>query len=131
MRSASNGRRENDLYISIGLALVFIFFIVTTYIAYYNTRTISADSASVTRTHDTINTLDDLLSLVKDAETGQRGFVITGNEHYLQPYNNALGRIEEQYTQAQSLMKDTPEQAAILPVIKQHIDAKQSRGGRK
>ncbi len=34
------------------------------------------------------------LSLLKDAETGQRGFVITGDEEYLKPYENALQSLQ-------------------------------------
>src|SRR5438105_13064686 len=37
--------------------------------------------------------LSDLTSIVKDAETGQRGFIITGDENYLAPYNNALAEL--------------------------------------
>ena len=33
-----------------------------------------------------IDTFEDFLSALKDAETGERGFVITGNEAFLQPY---------------------------------------------
>ena len=37
--------------------------------------------------------LQELLSLLTDAETGQRGFLITGTEGYLQPYNQAIGQV--------------------------------------
>ncbi len=36
---------------------------------------------------------NDLLSLLKDAETGQRGYLLTGDESYLSPYQAALGEI--------------------------------------
>ena len=35
----------------------------------------------------------EFVSSLKDAETGQRGFVITGREEYLDPYNTATSRI--------------------------------------
>ena len=34
--------------------------------------------------------LESFLSAMKDAETGQRGYLLTGDEPYLEPYNNAL-----------------------------------------
>jgi CHASE3 domain sensor protein len=37
-----------------------------------------------------------LLSTLKDAETGQRGFTITGDEKYLEPYNAAVARLPEE-----------------------------------
>jgi signal transduction histidine kinase len=39
--------------------------------------------------------LQALLSLATQAETGQRGFVITGKEEYLEPYHNARQRLPE------------------------------------
>ena len=41
---------------------------------------------------EVIAQLDQLLSTLTDAETGQRGFIITGDERYLQPYNDAVKR---------------------------------------
>jgi PAS domain S-box-containing protein len=42
---------------------------------------------------DGITRLEQLESVVKDAETGQRGFVITGDESYLQPFNQATAQL--------------------------------------
>jgi PAS domain S-box-containing protein len=38
----------------------------------------------------------ELLSTLKDAETGQRGFIITGDEKYLEPYDTALARLPQE-----------------------------------
>ncbi|WP_198674868.1 PAS domain S-box protein [Rhodoferax ferrireducens] len=38
------------------------------------------------RTHGVLNSADDLLSALKDAETGQRGYLLTGDEAFLAPY---------------------------------------------
>lgn len=37
-------------------------------------------------THALLNGADDLLSALKDAETGQRGYLLTGDADFLQPY---------------------------------------------
>ena len=42
---------------------------------------------------EVIAQLDQLTSTLTDAETGQRGFIITGDERYLQPYNDAVKRL--------------------------------------
>src|SRR6478672_1416922 len=42
---------------------------------------------------DGIAQLEQLESVLKDAETGQRGFIITGDEAYLQPFEQALRRL--------------------------------------
>src|ERR1700761_4749214 len=43
----------------------------------------------VTHTLETVDQLQLILSLAKDAETGQRGYLLTGEEAYLEPYFNA------------------------------------------
>jgi PAS domain S-box-containing protein len=54
-----------------------------------------------------------LLSTLKDAETGQRGYLLTGDAAYLQPYESAQGRLEagfavlEQTPQSDTLQTDT------------------------
>ena len=40
--------------------------------------------------------LEQLLSTLKDAETGQRGFIITGDERYLEPYHRAVRELPNQ-----------------------------------
>jgi PAS domain S-box-containing protein len=42
----------------------------------------------------TLNLLADYLSLMKDADTGHRGFVLTGREEFLQPYHAAQSRLK-------------------------------------
>ena len=49
-------------------------------------------SALVAQTHELITRGYALLSTLQDAETGQRGYVITGEERYLEPYNSATRR---------------------------------------
>ena len=44
----------------------------------------------VNHTYEVLNELDQLLTATVDAETGVRGYVISGNEVFLEPYNNAL-----------------------------------------
>jgi len=43
----------------------------------------------VTRTMTTVQQVEALMSVIKDAETGQRGFLLTGQERYLAPYEDA------------------------------------------
>jgi CHASE3 domain sensor protein len=39
-----------------------------------------------------------ILSLLKDSETGQRGYLITGESRYLDPYNNAVAGLSQSVT---------------------------------
>ncbi|MEY2952273.1 MAG: hypothetical protein RLZZ401_360, partial [Pseudomonadota bacterium] len=54
--------------------------------------------------------LEQLLSLLKDVETGQRGYVITGREQFLEPYKRALIQIPLTLAQVKTSMgRSTPQ----------------------
>ena len=59
--------------------------------------------------------LDNVLTLVKDAETGQRGYVITGRPEYLTPYRTAVGTISAQLDALARLAREDPVQQRCWP----------------
>jgi CHASE3 domain sensor protein len=59
-------------------------------------RTLEATRV-VSRQHVITGHIVSLLSTLKDAETGQRGFLLTGDQKYLEPYDAAVRRINEQF----------------------------------
>jgi signal transduction histidine kinase/DNA-binding response OmpR family regulator/CHASE3 domain sensor protein len=61
---------------------------------------------------------------MKDAETGQRGFLLTYNERYLEPYNAALSAVNGQLDELTQLTRDNPRQQSMIAALKPHIDAK-------
>jgi signal transduction histidine kinase/DNA-binding response OmpR family regulator/CHASE3 domain sensor protein len=68
--------------------------------------------------------LHHFLSSMKDAETGQRGFLLTGVERYLDPYQLALGDIATELTTLRRLTIDDPAQQRRLDVIAPLVDAR-------
>ena len=87
---------------------------------------------------DGITRLDQLESVLKDAETGQRGFIITGDENYLLPFNQATERLPadlEKLRKHPSVVI-TPEEVAKVRTLIQHkmaelnstIEVRRSRG---
>src|SRR5690348_9346738 len=56
---------------------------------------INANSDLIIR-HKVIGQLQETLSTIKDAETGQRGYLLTGDQQYLQPHHRAVGRIGQE-----------------------------------
>jgi PAS domain S-box-containing protein len=53
--------------------------------------------------------LEHILSLISDAEAGQRGYLLTGNDRYLEPYNTAISKLEKQIFKLRKLTLDRPE----------------------
>jgi PAS domain S-box-containing protein len=57
-------------------------------------------------------------SLLTDAETGQRGFLYTGEERYLEPYTNALTEVNKHIDKMGALVADNPQQTARMPQLR-------------
>jgi len=73
---------------------------------------------------DGITRLEQLESVVKDAETGQRGFIITGDESYLQPFAQATERLPadlEKLRKCSSLVLSPEEIAKVTGLIQQKM----------
>ena len=67
-----------------------------------------------------------VLSLVQDAETGQRGFLLTGDERYLRPYETAAAQIDERLARLGTLLADEGEQMTDLARLKNAVGEKLS-----
>jgi signal transduction histidine kinase len=65
-----------------------------------------------------------LRGLSQDAETGQRGFLLTGNPLYLAPYEAARSRFPDQMDRVQSAFADDPEQAGLVARMRETLAAK-------
>src|SRR5438105_2655093 len=91
-----------------GLALAVLAAIGVT--AYLSTRRLVDNGERVTHTHQVLETLESILSLMKDAETGQRGFVLTGKDSYLEPYTGAKGAIGTRINDLRDLTHDNKDQ---------------------
>ena len=64
------------------------------------------------------------MSVLNDAETGQRGFLLTGEERYLEPYTNSIVAIKETVAEVKELTSDNPEQQRRIETLQTEIDAK-------
>jgi PAS domain S-box-containing protein len=78
----------------------------------------------VSHTYEVKSALDALLSAVTDAETGQRGFLITGDAGYLAPYERGTASIHQAVDQIASLTVDHPAQGRRLPALRTAVTEK-------
>jgi PAS domain S-box-containing protein len=71
----------------------------------------------VVHTYRVINSAESVMSMMKDAEAGERGFLLTGDESYLAPYNSAIGAVANSLKELKDLTSDNPQQQARLVEI--------------
>ena len=74
-------------------AVALVIQIVVGVMTYASIARMTADQAMVQHSKDVVGALDDMLIAVLDAETGERGYIITGDDAYLAPYSDAETRV--------------------------------------
>ncbi len=78
----------------------------------------------VVHTYRVIDTTKDVLIALDDAETGERGFLISGDHRFLEPYDRALERLDPTRSQLRTLISDNPAQIARTDRLDHLIDTK-------
>ncbi|MEK7949320.1 response regulator [Luteolibacter soli] len=122
--SSSPTSRQGRLPLYIGLAAAVLFFVLSGYNARRNTEALREGFQQVAHTHDVISALEKMVTLMKDAETGQRGFVISGDQDYLQPYHAARTALDSEMARLRDLVKDNTVQKRFLSDVEVLVEAK-------
>ncbi|MEH1942110.1 MAG: CHASE3 domain-containing protein [Nostoc sp.] len=68
----------------------------------------------VTHTREVLEKTKEIMSQIKDAETGQRGYLLTGKERYLEPYRTTTREIDRKLKALRQLTADNPNQLQRL-----------------
>ncbi|WP_044186278.1 response regulator [Hyalangium minutum] len=107
-----------------GFVLAVLAVLLIAGLSYGSLKSRDRTSERVRHTLDVVGQLEALLSSVKDAETGQRGYLLTGAERYLEPYRQATASLPPQIQRLRELTADNPEQQQRLDVLKALVDEK-------
>jgi PAS domain S-box-containing protein len=132
-------RRRFFTRIVQGFGLASAILVLIGAVSYHQTNVFINSSYQVRKTQQKINTLEDLFSQVKDAETEQRGYILTGDQIYLKQYQLAVTKVEQKIENLKNLTADNPNQQQInkllIPLItaklselKLSIDLRQKKG---
>jgi CHASE3 domain sensor protein len=73
-----------------------------------NSRAAAATAREVDASWDAIQKTEEILSLLRDAEIGQRGYLLVGRREYLLPYSDAVDRVFPAIEQLQVRVQDDP-----------------------
>ena len=124
MAESSNTYRVFTKGLLLGIGLIVVFLVFDAGLGYWNAQNIADDAKLVEHTNEVLDAMDDLLSTMKDAETGQRGYLITGETQYLEPYKTALASLSGIIQRLRQLTANNPKMQSQLPALKERIDAK-------
>jgi len=93
------------------------------FVSYTELSTLVNSSASVQRSYDVLQTLDDLDTAVTDSEANQRGFQLTRDPSYLTQYDAAVAQIRLAVSELRRLCASEPTTAAPVAQLSQLANA--------
>ncbi|WP_152188639.1 methyl-accepting chemotaxis protein [Georgenia satyanarayanai] len=100
--------------LAAGYAAALALMAVIGVVSFTNTASLVTNSGWVEHTHEVLNKAEEVLSSLTDAEAGQRGYVITGEDAYLEPYTAARDSVGAHLAAVRDLTADNPAQQARL-----------------
>ncbi|QJW99867.1 CHASE3 domain-containing protein [Frigoriglobus tundricola] len=109
---------------SFGFALAAGAVVTAACLSYFGVRGLADTHRLVVHTHEVLTVVRDTMSLLKDAETGQRGYLITGDERYLEPYDAATVQVRERLRRLRELTRDNPAQQDRLSALDRVTEAR-------
>ena len=87
----------------------------------WNVQKLNQVIQSAAQVNQTSSSLQDLLSEMQDSETGQRGYLITGQPAYLEPYYRGVSSIGQRLQKTRSLLQNNPIQIQRLDAVERLI----------
>lgn len=115
-----NSSLKKNLRIGLGLSLLILF--ITSLASYISISNLIKSADLVAHSNQVMNSLDAVLSTVKDAETGQRGYLLTGDKVFLDPYNGAKERATELLNQVALETIDNPFQQENIKKLQEIVE---------
>ncbi len=118
--------RQNSLSLIIGAGAALLLLSVNIAITSRDVQQLKAYTSQISKDYEVIGSLRYVVSLAKDAETGQRGFIITGKVAYLEPYERAIAEMKSAVERVDQLTAADAQQQARMPALRDRINQKLS-----
>jgi len=112
---------------SLGVTLVLLAVIAV--VSFLTTRRLLFEAGRVKQTYDVRARLTAVLSDLKDAETGQRGYLLTGESRYLAPYERARKQLPNSLAALRARTRDSIRQQARLDDLEPVVSARMASAG--
>ncbi|MBK6640775.1 MAG: CHASE3 domain-containing protein [Bacteroidetes bacterium] len=110
------------IFIVFGIALLITALLINLYRSSF--EKLNENSSALVHSMNVLESIEELLSLMKDTEVGTRGYVITGDSAYLKPFLVAQNVLPLKIKELKLLTADNPVQQSYLDSIDNHIKQK-------
>ena len=111
---------KTNLRIGLGISLILL--LITSIASFIAIRNLISSTELVVKSNEIIDDIGSILSTLKDAETGQRGYLLTRNESFLEPYIGSRQKTDALFEKVMMQTKDNAYQQEKLAVLKTLIN---------
>lgn len=84
----------------------------------------TSNSEQIARANEILDVIHQLREHILEVETGERGYIITGSENFLEHYNHGLGKVALQRAELVKLLDAEPSEQVGLAELERRLDAK-------
>lgn len=116
---------KRNLLIGFGISLLIL--VISSTASFFSIKNLLASAQLVDHTNEVVNKLDETMLTVVDAETGQRGFLMTGISDFLEPYSGASVKAFSTLTELKMLTSDNPDQIGNMIKLESMIKKRFAR----
>jgi methyl-accepting chemotaxis protein len=125
--------------ILLGFSLTLLILLAVGTASYRSTVVLIDNSEWVAHSHRVLELLENVIVQLTNAETGQRGYLLTGQERYLEPFHQATQNLEPKLAELRRITADnahqqrqldmlTPLTASKMLELQQTIDLRRDKG---
>ncbi|MGC2404204.1 MAG: CHASE3 domain-containing protein [Acidobacteriaceae bacterium] len=115
-------RRKSSVGLITGLAVLLVG--GNALIAYRSVSVLEQSQIWVQHTYQSIAQVEVIMGAAKDAEIGERGYLITGDPRFLEPYDKAKRDLPGLLDAFQQLTADNASQQARITELRKHLDVR-------
>src|SRR5579872_1619399 len=106
----------------LGVSLPMLALIATTWLVHQTGGQFNNSFNWVLRNYKVLDKFEQTQAHIVDAEANQRGFLLTGKDEYVEPYQDAMTSIRDDLTQLKQMTVNDPSQQANIAAIEQLVD---------
>jgi two-component system chemotaxis sensor kinase CheA len=122
MSSKSSFYSIDGSKLKIGLVFSLVILFVATILSFFSISKLIQQSTLVDHTNKVIIGSENIISTLKDAETSQRGFLLTKDSSFLKLYYQSYNKTKGSYNRVMEFTKDNKDQQQRLKLLKQYLD---------
>jgi len=112
--------------IAAAIALALVVAGLSVFLLFTQIATLGGERAWVNHSRAVIETVQKVRASIEDAEQAERGYLVTGDARYLEPYARASGELPAEEAQLQALVSDNPAQTSSAKGLVRAVEARRA-----